>query len=151
MALVHEQLYGTPDLAQIDFAAYVQDLTVNLLGAYRVTPDQIALKVDVGDVFLEVDQAIPCGLIVTELVTNVLKHAFPAGRDGEKEIRVAFDRTAGGAYELVVSDNGVGLPAGFEFPTRDSVGMLLLNAHARGLKATVEWESDGGTTCRVVF
>jgi PAS domain S-box-containing protein len=151
MMLVHEQLYRAPDLAQIDFAAYVETLAANLFRAYQVTPGHVTLKLDVNDAFLKVDQAIPCGSIVAELVTNALKHAFPAGGEGENEICIAFHRTAGGECEVVVRDNGVGLPADFQFPTRETVGMLLIGAYSREIKATVEWQSDGGTTCRVVF
>jgi PAS domain S-box-containing protein len=151
MMLVHEQLYRAPDLAQIDFATYVETLAANLFRAYQVTPGHVTLKLDINDAFLKVDQAIPCGSIVAELVTNALKHAFPAGKEEENEICITFRRTAGGECEVVVRDNGVGLPADFQFPTRETVGMLLIGAYSREIKATVEWQSDGGTTCRVTF
>jgi PAS domain S-box-containing protein len=155
MALVHAQLYRTPDLAQIDFAVYVQTLTENLFAACQVVSGGASLQLDISDVPLEVDQAIPCGLIITELVTNALKHAFPVNRkdDGaeENEIRVVFHPTAEGEYELVVSDNGVGLPPGFEFPSRDTLGLFLISAYVRELKGTVEWHTDEGTTCRILF
>jgi PAS domain S-box-containing protein len=154
-ALVHTQLYRTPDLAQIDFAAYVQTLTENLFAAYQVVPGGATLQLDISDVPLEVDQAIPCGLIITELVANALKHAFPVNGKNEgaeeHEIRVVFHPTTEGEYELVVSDNGVGLPSSFEFPSRDTLGLFLISAYARGLKGTVEWHADEGTTCRILF
>ena len=155
MALVHEQLYRTPDLAQIDFAAYVRSLAENLFAAYQVVSSGVTLQLDVSDVLLEVGQAIPCGLIITELVTNALKHAFPVNREsdgpGENEIRVVFRPTAGGEYELLVSDNGIGLPPGFEFPSRDTLGLFLVSAYTRELKGTITWHTDEGTMCRVVF
>ena len=151
MALVHEQLYRASNLAQIDFAAYVQTLTFNLFQAYQMVPGHVTSKLDVDDAPLEVDKAIPCGFIINELVTNALKHAFPLDREGENEIYIAFHRTAEDEYELVVRDNGVGLPVDFQFPTRETVGMLLIGAYSRELKATVEWQSNGDTTCRVVF
>jgi PAS domain S-box-containing protein len=151
MALVHEQLYRASDLAQIDFAAYLQTLASNLFQAYQMAPGRVTLNLDVDNALLEVDKAIPCGFIVNELVTNALRHAFPVDRDGENEICIAFHRTAAGECELVVRDNGVGLPVDFQFPTRETIGMLLIGAYSRELKATVAWQSDGGTTCRVVF
>jgi two-component sensor histidine kinase len=151
MMIVHDQLYRTPDLAQIDFAAYLHTLTSNLIEAYQVTPGHVTLDLEVDDIVLKVDQAIPCGLMVTELVTNALKYAFPVDQEGERIIRVVCHRTAAGQCELVVSDNGIGLPEDFRFPTKDTVGMLLLEAHARGLKATIEWRNDQGTACYILF
>lgn len=157
MALVHNQLYRAPDLGQIDFAAYVQTLTSHLFNVYQITPGRVTLELDIDNVCLEPNQAIPCGMIINELVTNALKHAFPMdeGRvnsaEGRHSIGIAFHSNAEGGYELLVSDNGVGLPTGFEFSARETVGMLLISTYARELEATVEWDDEGGTTCRVMF
>jgi PAS domain S-box-containing protein len=151
MSLVHEQLYQAPDLARIDFADYVQTLTADLLVAYRVDSAPVALKLDIEDVFLEVGTAIPCGLLINELVSNALKHAFPdRDRGSEREIRVTLQRE-GAEVALVVSDNGVGLPSGFECPSEDTLGMFLIETFVEQLGGKIEWRNDGGTTCRVLF
>jgi PAS domain S-box-containing protein len=156
MALIHEQLYQAPDLAQIDFADYVQTLTASLFAAYCVDPvPVITLQLDMQDVFLEIKEAVPCGLLINELVSNALMHAFPVTRDWPQgftgEISVSFRTTGEGEYTLVVSDNGIGLPIDFEFPTEDTLGLLLVGMLVRQLGGSVEWAGDGGTTCRVTF
>ena len=83
MALIHEKFYQSEDLAKVDFGEYVRTLVADLYNLYDVNPDVIELKIDIDHVFLGIDSAIPSGLIINELVSNSLKHAFPAGRDGE--------------------------------------------------------------------
>jgi PAS domain S-box-containing protein len=156
MALIHNQLYQAPDLARIDFAGYVETLTTSLFAAYRVDPvPRISLKLDVHDVFLEIREAIPCGLLINELISNALKHAFPASWEWplefSGEIRVSFRTCGEGRYLLVVSDNGVGLPADFQFPGKDTVGMLLTHTIVKQLGGSVEWHSEEGTTCRILI
>jgi PAS domain S-box-containing protein len=156
MALIHEQLYRAPDLAQIDFSDFLQTLTADLFATYRVGLARVVtLRLDVRDVLLEVKQAVPCGLLINELVTNALKHAFPPTVDLPSdlpgEICVTFRPAAGGEYELIVSDNGAGLPPDFEFLGGDTLGMFLIDTFARQLKGAVEWRGDAGTTCRIVF
>ena len=85
-ALVHKKAYQSGALMKIDFAGYVQDLTDELMHSYGVSSETVKLKVDVGDVVLPIGATIPCGLIITEFVSNCLKHAFPGGREGEKRI-----------------------------------------------------------------
>jgi two-component sensor histidine kinase len=156
MALIHSQLYQAPDLAQIDFADYVRNLTAKLFDAYRVDPvPVITLRLDVQDVFLEIKEAIPCGLLINELISNALKYAFPATidwpRDFTGEIRVSFRDFGEGRYLLVVSDNGVGLPADFGEPDKNTLGLLLTETIVRQLDGSVEWDGDEGTTCRIVI
>src|SRR5262249_23486699 len=105
MALVHQKLYQSPDLAKIGFAQYIGELATNLFRSYAVRPETISLKVNVHDIFLGVDTAIPCALLINELVSNSLKHAFPDGRDGEIYIEFRTDQEQ---YTLTVRDNGVG-------------------------------------------
>jgi PAS domain S-box-containing protein len=156
MALIHSQLYQAPDLARIDFADYVKALTANLMDAYRVDPvPVVTLQLDVQDIFLEVREAIPCGLLINELISNALKYAFPATSDWPRgftgEIGFSFRATDEGEYTLVVSDNGVGLPTDLELSNENTLGMLLTNTLVRQLGGSVEWDDEGGTTCRVVF
>ncbi len=156
MALIHEQLYATPDLAQIDLTDYVHTLTTDLFTTYRVNlAHPVEPKLNVHDVLLEIKQAIPCGMIINELVSNALKYAFPATGDWPPdfvgEVRVIFHSTDEGKYELVVSDNGIGLPADFRLPSNDTLGLFLIDRLAQQLGGTVEWQRDGGTTCRIMF
>jgi len=155
MALIHAQLYRAADLAQIDFGGYVENLASELFAAYRTNAQHIALKIEIDDVFFEVKQAIPCGLLINELMSNALKYAFPAGweRPGEadNEIRVALSLQEDGQYVLIVGDNGAGLPPDFTFPTEDTLGMFLIDTFAEQLEGTVEWHNENGTTCTIVF
>src|SRR5262249_15071082 len=101
------------------------------------------------DVPLGVDRAIPCGLLLNELITNALKHAFPAGRGGE--VRVELARIAGDRLRLVVRDNGVGLSTGFDLRRTESLGMQLVTTLAEQLEATLEVTNAGGTTFQLTF
>ena len=88
MALIHEKLYRSGDLARIKFTDYIEELTSNIFASYGVNSDKIGLKINVGDVSFDVNTAIPCGLIINELVSNSIKHAFPDGRTGEINIKL---------------------------------------------------------------
>lgn len=151
MALVHEKLYQAPDLTKISFSDYVQDLVADLFSSYGVEPGRIELKLDVnldGD-FIPVDMAVPCGLIVNELLSNCVKHAFPEGRRGE--IRVSLHAGEDDIYQLAVADNGVGLPAGFDNAV-GSLGLSLVRSLSREqLKGTVEVKHNGGACFRICF
>jgi len=110
MALVHEKLYQSPDLSSVDFAAYVRSLTNHLLRSYTVGAKAVRLRMDIQDVALNVDTATPCGLILNELVSNALKHAFQSpSTERENEIAVGLSARQG-RFKLVVRDNGVGFP-----------------------------------------
>src|SRR5262249_12977418 len=107
MALVHENLYRSEDLASVRLAGHLERLCAHLVRSYNVNPDRIVLDFHVAEVTLDLDRSVPLGLLVNELVSNVLKHAFPAGRSGR--VLVRLDMSGAGWYMLVVSDNGVGL------------------------------------------
>jgi PAS domain S-box-containing protein len=147
MALIHEKLYETNDLARIDFSTYIQDLTSYLFRSYG-TPATIQRRIDSEKVQLNIDTAIPCGLIVHELVSNALKYAFPNGGPGEIQIRLGGEN---GKYLLTVSDNGVGLPKGLDFRSVESLGMRLVNTLTNQLDGKVEMENQNGTTFRIWF
>src|SRR5204862_4676686 len=109
MALLHETLYKTGKFARVDLSNYLQKLATQLFRAHNTDPSGIRLVLNLEPVNLEIDQAIPCGLIVNELLTNSLKHAFAEGRGGE--VRVELGREPDGSARLRVSDSGVGLGA----------------------------------------
>jgi PAS domain S-box-containing protein len=148
MALVHEELYRSRDLASIDFSSYVRKLTSNLFHAYQAAAVEIALHLDVVDVYLPVDTAIPCGLIVNELISNSLKYAFAKRTSGK--VTVAF-RHDGPAYRLQVSDDGVGLPAHIDLDRTETLGLQLVATLAKQLRGEIAVDRSGGTTFTLAF
>jgi PAS domain S-box-containing protein len=149
MALVHSILYESTDLASLDFAAYVRRLSSHLLQSYSVDPGAVTLQVKAQPVHFTIETAVPCGLVVNELVSNALKHAFPAGRRGE--IIVDLQENPGGAYTLRVADNGVGFPKDVDFKNSASLGLQLVNALAEQLNGVLELRTDGGTSFELTF
>jgi len=148
MALIHETLYRSGSLAEIDFGDYVGGLIEELRRMYHIAEGAITITVDIENVRFGVDTAVPCALIVNELVSNCLKHAFPDGRTGE--VTVALQR-ANGAYALTVADNGVGFPADLDFRTTDSLGMQLVTALVYQLDGTLELNRENGTAFVISF
>jgi len=148
MALVHEKLYESPDLAHIDFADYVRTLVDHLIQSYEVDMRAIRLRVNVAKVLLGIDTAIPCGLIIHELVSNALKHAFPQGGGGEIHIELSREDNR---FTLTVSDNGVGLPEGMDFRNSGSLGLQLVNTLVEQLEGTIELDRSEGTRFTIVF
>jgi two-component sensor histidine kinase len=149
MALVHERLYRTQDLARVDFAQYIRDLAGYLLRSYGVAPDLVSMNIDVRDVSLGIDVAVPCGLIVSELISNALTHAFPGGRAGE--ILIEMRTGPGGQCTLVVGDDGVGLPQGLDLENTGTLGLRLVSRLANQLGATVELDGNMGTRFQITF
>ncbi len=125
MALIHEKFYQAENFADIDFDEYVRSLSTELFRSYGADPNKIALKTQIENVSLMLDYAIPCGLIVNELVSNSLKYAFPEDRTGE--IKVVFRSTDEDELDLTVSDNGIGLPKDLDIKNTESLGLHLVN------------------------
>jgi len=148
MAIVHEQLYQSPDLAELDFAKHVRSLASYLFRLHGIATGAVAFREDIADVPLALEMAIPCGLIINELVSNALKHAFPDGMEGE--IRVGLNRE-GDQYTLVVFDNGAGFPADLDFHSAASMGLQVVTTLAEQLNGTIELDRDGGTTVKITF
>ncbi|MBV8729489.1 MAG: response regulator [Acidobacteriia bacterium] len=142
IALIHEQLYGTDRLDRILFGEYAQQLASELETASGARSRGISITVAAEPVQLEVSQAVPCALILNELVTNALKHGFPDNRGGE--VRISFCKAAAGNYELAVSDNGAGLTAASEERASKSLGMRIINILARQLDGSIEREPGSG-------
>jgi PAS domain S-box-containing protein len=149
MALVHARLYRSQDLAQVDFADYVERLATDLFNSHQVDSGRIKLAVDVEGVNLPIDAAIPCGLLLNELISNCLKHAF-LGRD-QGCIRIELRSTDDGSIALSVSDNGVGLPPRIEPLAGETFGMQLIADLVLQLHGKVQVDRDGGTAIRIVF
>jgi PAS domain S-box-containing protein len=149
MALIHEKLYQSKDLARVDFSEYIRSLAANLFRSYKANSDAIALEINVEDVSLGIDAAIPCGLIINELVSNSLKHAFPSGSQGRINIDLKLDREE--KFTLVVGDDGVGFPEGFDFRNTESLGLQLVNALAEQLDGNIELSNGNGSQFRINF
>jgi two-component sensor histidine kinase len=149
MALIHEKLYKAKDLAKVNFNDYLKDMINSMFMSYGLSPNKVALKTDVEDVDFGVDTAIPCGLIINELVSNSLKHAFPEDRDGE--IKVSLRRNDKAEVELTVSDNGVGMPEGLDFRKTDSLGLNLVNALVGQLRGEIELYREKGAEFIITF
>ena len=145
MGLIHEHLYGTEELARIDLPDYIQDLCRTLASSYAEGARQV--EVEVADVAFDIDSAIPCGLVINELVSNAFKYAFP---DGGGHVTVRLGEVDGG-YELVVADDGVGLPADIDPTNSPSLGLQLVSALVGQLRGELSYERNGGTTVRVRF
>ncbi|MEN9202151.1 MAG: PAS domain S-box protein [Thermostichus sp. DG_1_6_bins_120] len=148
MSLIHEGLYQSNSLAAVDLNQYLHNLISNLFHSYGVNPGNIRANIRAEGIRLNLDEAVLCGLIINELVTNSLKYAFPKGRSGE--IRVHFSQT----YEytqLRVSDNGIGLPPQFDFKETQSLGLQLVATLTEQLEGTVELRNKSGTTFIITF
>ena len=124
MAIIHERLYHSEDLSKINIKEYIRDLVNNLFQAYNINKSVIKLKINVETVALGMDFAILCGLIINELVTNSIKYAFPDNKKGE--IEITFRQTDENNFELVVSDNGVGIPEDLDIRKTQSLGLRLI-------------------------
>ncbi|HEX7501938.1 MAG TPA: PAS domain S-box protein, partial [Acidobacteriota bacterium] len=156
MALIHQTLYQSGNLAAIDMAEYIRTLCGNLLSSYAQVAMPPTIRFDLFPVQLVIDKAIPLALVVNELVTNSLKHAFPDGRPGEIRITLRKNkepRTSPpvAAYDLIVADDGVGLPSGFDPAAQKSLGLQLVSMLAKQLGGTLAIESDGGTSVTITF
>ncbi len=149
MALIHEKLYQSSDLACIDFWEYLESLVGHLLSSYVDDPGRIVMKVDVGDLQMGIDKAIPYGLIINELVSNAMKHAFPNGRRGE--ITIHFHAEEGGWINLTVADNGIGLPPGLDFRNTGTLGMQLVNMLTKQLHGEISLLNEEGAAFTIRF
>jgi PAS domain S-box-containing protein len=143
IAAIHEQLYASKDLSSIEFGPYLRTLVRNLFGFHTVNKERIAVAVDAADVVLNVDQAIPLGLIVNELVINALKHAFPQNRSGNIAVSMTYtpageDPVHDEIVRLTVQDDGVGLAPGMDISRVQSMGFNLVNLLVEQLHGTLE-------------
>ena len=141
MALLHETLYRSADFACVDMADYLRQLATQLHRAQNTRPGAVRLQLDLEPVTLEAERAIPCGLVVNELLTNSLKHAFPDGRTGE--VRIALHPRPDGRVHLEVGDNGTGLPADLDERRQRSLGLQLVSDLVRQLQGTLEVGAAG--------
>ena len=148
MALIHELLYRSTDLKRINFGDYIKTLTNELFRMYVTDPDRIKLNINVEDVMLDINTAIPLGLIVNELVSNSMKHAFPNDRKGKIDIEFKLED---GIYSMIVSDNGVGFPKDYDLEVSDSLGLRIVNSLTEQIDGQIELERTNGTRYIIKF
>jgi PAS domain S-box-containing protein len=149
IALVHEKLCHSDNLVNIRFVRYVVDLTGHLFDIYNVSSNTVKLKLDIDNIFLDLDTAIPCGLIINELVANSLKYAFPNNRKGEIEVK--FHSNIEGIMTLIVRDNGIGIPDKFDINTASSLGLTVVQGLVEQLEGSLELDRSQGTEFRITF
>jgi PAS domain S-box-containing protein len=150
MSLVHEKLYQSKDLSTIDFKEYIHDIVKGLFQSYGANNNTIGLVMDITNISLNINTAIPCGLIINELLTNSLKHAFPDGKEGE--IKIAIHSMNENTIELVVGDNGIGICENVDFRTTKSLGLQLVTMLAENqLHGDIILDRSKGTEFTITF
>ncbi|MGB3401650.1 MAG: histidine kinase dimerization/phosphoacceptor domain -containing protein [Microcoleaceae cyanobacterium] len=149
MALIHEHLYQSQNLAQVQFDQYINQLVKHLCFTFDQQLDQITPVIQVNPIQLNLETAIPCGLVVNELVTNAFKHAFPHNQPGIVEIH--FYQDDQDILNLIISDNGVGINPKIDPNRGDRLGLRLVKILARQLNATIDFEANSGTTVKLTF
>ncbi|MCK9150891.1 PAS domain S-box protein [Methanobacterium alcaliphilum] len=148
MALIHERLYKSTDLKRIDIADYIRTLSSELFHTYVTDPSKIELKMDLEDVMIDINTSIPLGLIINELVTNAMKHAFPGNMQGE--INISFHKIHDNLI-LEVSDNGIGFPGNINYKNTSSLGLQLVTSLSGQIDAEMELTSKDGTKFKITF
>jgi len=149
MAFIHESLYQTKDFSSINFTEYVINLSQNLIHSYSNFDNEVKLNLDIQNVFLNLDLAIPCGLIINEIVSNALKYAFvDKGEGGEITIKM---KTEGDNLELRIGDNGKGLPKSIDYRNTESLGLQLVVTLTDQLSGTIELDTEKGTNYTIIF
>ncbi|MBF0383252.1 MAG: CHASE domain-containing protein [Magnetococcales bacterium] len=152
MSLVHERLYSTENMDKIDFQSYVTSLTNDMFVAYGISKQQIKMVLDLekASVDIGIELAIPCGLIINELISNSFKHAFPNNKKGSVCISLDIEKSSG-MYELVVADSGIGFPGDYSLQSKKSLGLRLVVTLVKQIHGTIEFSGKKGAYYRVLF
>ncbi len=143
MSFVHEKLYQSENLSHIDLSEYIRFLTAQLFAYYGIDSRKIRLDIDIGKTMVDINTAIPLGLIINELVSNALKHAFPSDREGTITISSRYDDKV---LSLAIRDDGIGLPPDLDWKNPESLGLRLVNSLVDQLEGTIELGKEKGTT-----
>ncbi len=149
MSLVHEKLYQSKDLSSINFSNYVESLASFLLSSYGSNPDKIKLKINIQEELINISTAIPCGLIISELVSNSLKYAFPNGRKGTIDIILKSQKDKEKC--LIICDDGIGFQGDIDFKNTDTMGLFLINTLVDQIHGTIKLEKKKGTSFKIAF
>lgn len=148
MALIHERLYQSTDLREIDFSDYIRTLSMELYRTYVINPEIIRLNLNLEPITVDINIAIPCGLIINELLSNSLKHAFPGNRSGEVDIKF---HSKEGNLILEISDDGIGFPQDIDFNNTPSLGLKVVNVLVDQIDGEIKMNSGKGTSFTVTF
>jgi two-component sensor histidine kinase len=148
MALIHEELYQSKDMASIDFADYTENLLEYLSKSYRIDNKDITLVSNIENVYLGVDTAVPLGMVINELVSNSMKHAFQNGAHGRISVDLSIQNTA---LILKVKDNGIGLSPEIDFRNTESLGLQLVTTLVDQINGTIELRVSEGTEFIIRF
>ncbi len=149
MSLIHEKIYRSKDLASVDFEDYVKSLSYNLFSTYGINTNKVQLELKVAKHSIDMNKAIPCGLIVNELLSNSLKHAFPKGKTGKIVVGLSINQND--EFELTVEDNGIGMKKEIDLENLDSLGLQLIDALTSQLKGKISFENNNGMKAKLVF
>jgi two-component sensor histidine kinase len=149
MALVHERLYQSKDFSRIDFSDYINHMAVHLMSLYHERTRNIDLDIKSQGVYLDINRAIPCALLLNEIITNALKHAFPQNRPGK--LTIIMEERSQGKYYLWVEDNGVGLPPETNIENAATLGLQLISDLTVQLGGKLKVYRNQGTAFEVVF
>ncbi|MBF0317422.1 MAG: PAS domain-containing protein [Nitrospirae bacterium] len=150
MALLHEKICQSPDLANINIKAYILGLANTIFNAYKVNRSVIMLTLDIDEIPFNIDTAMSCGLILTELISNSLRHAFPNNRKGK--LTISLHQNVSGDFTLTVKDNGIGMPKGFDFRNPNSLGLhLAVSMVENKLNGQIDLQSNNGTEFCIIF
>jgi two-component sensor histidine kinase len=149
MALIHQNLYQNNDLTSIRFDVFLQSLTSQITELYSVDERSIVLEHNGGEFFLDIDTAIPLGLVTNELITNSYKYAF--NNSNEVRIKVELESFGGGRYKMIYRDFGPGLPAGVDIHSSKSLGMHLIYGLTHQLSGELHYSFDGGSVFELIF
>jgi two-component sensor histidine kinase len=148
MAIIHEKLYQSKNLTKINFVDYIQSLVLNLFYSYNIQEDQIKPILEIENIHLNMETAVPCGLIISELISNSLKYAFPNEMKGEIIVSLKSDKDN---YQLCISDNGIGLPESIGFDDLETLGLLLVNILTEQIDGKIAIRRDQGTQYKITF
>ena len=148
MAMIHEKLYQSNDFTRINLTEYIESLVNGLFYSYSIDQEEISSIINVDNVRLNIETAVPCGLIINELVSNSLKHGFSNGENGEVYISLKF---IDDKYELIIGDNGIGFPSNIDFKKTDSLGLQLVNNLVGQIDGEIELDNRSGTEFKIVF
>ncbi|MBF0564628.1 MAG: response regulator [Nitrospirae bacterium] len=150
MALIHEKLYQSDDMARIDFSKYIVNLLNHIYHSYCLNVGAISMETQIDEVFIGVDTAIPCGLIINELVSNSFKHAFK--NEGKGTVGIKLKEIADGKFKLSISDDGIGFPESVDITKAQSLGLRLVNALVVDqLEGTLEFSGHSGARFDITF
>jgi two-component sensor histidine kinase len=151
MAIIHEKLYDTNDFNRIELSSYVKALSQSLFNTLNINSGKISLTIQAGEgIYVDITKAIPCGLVLNELISNALKHAFPGGRMGN--LQIIISETKNVKIDIVVRDNGIGLPDNIDILETQTLGLELVNGLVKNqLNGQIEVRRDNGTEMRIKF